>query len=197
MSAIVSLPKEVLVGIFCYIPPEEIVTTCRAVCTDWKEATTELYLWQKVAELFRVTINPTASVPDIEVAVVRRYVVSTEKELKEKVKKYFNKESKEGTHAFCYLSGSNPKAIGFFIKTKNPKVHEKSSLIIQYGSIDQYQEFLSSFRGLTIIGEDAADYYAKEKHPKCSYRNASSKATGWTQYLDGKLINFFSENSFI
>jgi hypothetical protein len=196
MSAIVSLPKEVLLGIFCNIPPEEIVTTCRVVCTDWEKATTELSLWQKVAGLFCVTINPSASAPDIEAAVkahlVRRYVVSTQNGLETKFVKYFEKRPEGGTNALCYISGSNPEAIGFFIKTENPDLHEKSKSILEYGDMDDYKKLFSTFHSLTIIGKDAADYAKKNGgRGSCS----GDKVTARTQDLEDKLIIFFSECS--
>jgi hypothetical protein len=192
MSAISSFPNEVLAEIFEYIPASDVVTNCRAVCKNWNAATCGLGLWQKIATLTDIEIDPTAQVKDIEIAVRdcllrRRIVVSTEEKLKEKFIHYFSNIPEGETRALCYRSVSKPEAIGFFIKTKNSELASQF-FSGKYGSVDTLKKLFPTLQGLLIMAKDKADYVDGVLCASSSHIGAGGNAVGHIVGLHHKLL---------
>jgi F-box associated protein len=163
MSAIQSFPRDVLIQIFYNLPASEIAMTCRQVCKDWKTATYELDLWQRIGSSIGIELSPDAI--EMEVAardwlLKRSMSISSDAKLKEILIPFFSDIQDGETRALHYCSKSNPNAFGFYIKTKNESVGQEMN---EARTRKELAALCKRLKGITITGVGNGDLAAKGK----------------------------------
>ncbi len=167
MSVISSLPPEIIQNILCLLPPKEIATNYRFVCSQWNIASRELKVWHIAAESLELEYQKAATAKEIESLVAglllrREWRVSMSEKLVEKFNGCFSEIPSGSTRALCYRSSSNENAIGYFIATKDLQFNFEQYKGLgedkDFVNIEKIKALFAELKGLTVIGSKQADY---------------------------------------
>ncbi len=199
MSVISSLPPEIIQNILCLLPPKEIATNYRFVCSQWNIASRELKVWHIAAESLDLEYEETATAKEVESFVARLLVrrecrVSTPERLLAKFNGCFSEIPSGTTRAFCYRSSSNKEAVGYFMLTKDSQFNFEERTAPGAGKdstmIEKIKALFVELKGLTVVGSKEADY---AQAGMCVSTGQTGCGHSTLIYMDGLSLNLLDQ----